>query len=625
MLPAHGWDGGGLAGGNNIYNQNNMNRRGRGSVGYSIYTVPHEEEPMLPSPSFARRDLPSVPTGYGTLSLLVMYDATISDSASFGGFEAQTRSIPIPINNIDKRTNPPSNTYAQSQSPAVSDFIISNYHSPPLQPAMPETMPMPINNTMNAQGEKQRVMSGLSLAMMGEEEDQVMIPPFDPGNLLDSPEEEAFAWGSPATRAAFHLPPGYSETRAYSSEESGLNFPQHSGYGYGYNGAQAALRDQPPPPSPQLGHSPGGLSISPSPLMSTPPQAMWGKPKAVGGALSVVQSIAETASKEDCGIALPFSNPTSLRPLPTSSASRSASASHSASASQVAPSSLGSSPHHNGSLDKSSTHTRKRTSSSSVLLPPVTSLDLLQKSPFSATKKLTAESGGTERSDSDGLAMPFILESYRDEMLTSSIPRMISADPRARTGSIGGLTHCGGSSSNPLLSTFGSLAAISGGYYSTGPMVQSARSGNGGHHFHHDADEMPFAIDNDFPSIGSASNPFTAKSSRSLWSSAKAEALDVAATMNGLSEVTSSLAVSALHQRCATEGKPRLKLFESTQSIKLTSRDTDVGECQSNDDYATIKDQLSDFRSFGASLMVGSTHDRRQRRNGCFLQHQVYD
>jgi hypothetical protein len=43
----------------------------------------------------------------------------------------------------------------------------------------------------------------------------------------------------------------------------------------------------------------------------------------------------------------------------------------------------------------------------------------------------------------------------------------------------------------------------------------------------------------------------------------------------------------------------------------LRSRNSNAAESPSNNDYATIKDQLSDFRSFGASLMVGSIHDSR--------------
>jgi hypothetical protein len=348
----------------------------------------------------------------------------------------------------------------------------------------------------------------------------------------------------------------------------------HSGYGYGYNGAQLATTEPEPQ---QLGNG-ENLSISPSPLISTPPQAMWGKPR-----MGEVPSSIDAADTEEEEIAKPFTNPTSLQPTPSRSASQSAS--------NYVMSSMGSSPANPPSLEKSSGPHRKRTSSSSsAMLPPVTSLDLLQKSPF-ATKP-AADASALERADMDGIAMPFILESYRDEMLTSSIPRMISADSRVRTGSIGG-----GSSS--LLPAFGN--SISGGYHSSGPYATRLSAGQYTH-TNIDADEMPFAVDDEFPLIGSASSPFGAKS-KSLWGSVKGGETD-----GSMSQIASSLAVSSLHQRCAHEGKPRLKLFESAHSLNRTSNNADVDDNSSND-YATTKEQLSDFRSFGASLMVGSTHD----------------
>ncbi|KAL7478140.1 hypothetical protein ACHAW6_003924 [Cyclotella cf. meneghiniana] len=637
---------------------------------YSIYTPPYVET-SLPSPSFARKDLPSIPAGYGTLTLSVMYDATLShydqrpvayyapEIAHRNGRERNaSRSHPIPIQNPAQKIMqdvPPSSGSKVQTSVAVSDYIISNYHSPTLPPVAlnaRHTLDEHDDNRSNngygkniktekqqeeekeEEGEKQqRVMSGLSLAMMGEEDGSTLrrIPPPPQQHPPSNTDEDKPlpSWGSPATRAAFHLPPGYTENggdgRASSAgegREGGNYFAHHGGYGYGYVGGQIAVLEGHEPPPPPMGSLGGndGLSISPSPLISTPPQAMWGKPRqmTVGGGeetLARIQRVEEGALDHDVvgddAVAPPFTNPTSLQPLPLSSASRSAS--HAASLSHVATTSYGSSPHNHAGLEKSLDHPRKRTSSSSVLLPPVTSLDLLQKSPFSITKMMAmgAESAsGIERADSDGLAMPFILESYRDEMLTSSIPRMISADSRQRTSSIGGYTPGTGSSSNPILLPFGSLASISGWYYNTGPL-SSTRSSGGQHSHHIDADEMPFAVDDDFPSIGGASSPFTGRGSKSLWGSTKTDILDGTSTMNGLSEATSSLAVSSLHQRCATEGKPRLKLFESSQSIKLSSRNSDATENPSKNDYATIKEQLSDFCSFGASLMIGSIHDSR--------------
>ncbi|KAL3783595.1 hypothetical protein HJC23_002099 [Cyclotella cryptica] len=719
MLPAHHW-----ALRTHHHQQQQHHRIATNAIRYSIYTPPYIETTSgLPSPSFVRQALPSVPTGYGLWTIAVMYDATLSHpyggtvavasvSASVARWNGQewsaggggSTSHPIPIQNPSSRqqddddddeeeeeavlekkeeerrkrrtTVPLSNGSIDAPSVVVSDYIISNYHSTPPPPLQPLVMNVGHNggnvdgndnrcvngklmmkgkddeeegerDEQQQQQQQQRVMSGLSLAMMGEDEDtnnalsRIPPPPSQPSSNTKK-DESLPSWGSPATRAAFHLPPGYMEEseagRSRSAGEGGGREGQsgkyfvhhHGGYGYGYIGAEwGVLEGQDPPvlpPPPRMGSLGGdkdGLSISPSPLMGTPPQAMWGKPRQVVGgeeeALSRDPCVQEGALENDLGgddvMAPPFTNPTSLQPMPSPLALRSAS--QSASLSHAAPSSYGSSPHHHAGLEKSSEHQRKRTSSSSVLLPPITSLDLLQKSPFSITKMMamgTESTNGTERADSDGLAMPFILESYRDEMLTSSIPRMISADSRQRTNSIGGYTlGAAGSSSNPLLPPLGSLASISGGYYNTGPL-SSTRS-SGGQHSHHpiDAEEMPFAVDDDFPSMGGASNPFSGKSSKSLWGSAQGDILfNGTSTMNGVSEVTSSLAASSLHQRCATDGKPRLKLFESTQqSMKFTSRNSNGDESPSHNDYATIKDQLSDFRSFGASLMVGSIHDSR--------------
>ena len=531
MLPAHGYTGVG------------------GRIGYSIYTTDTSSS-TLPSPSFASKSLPSITTGYGVLSLCVMYDATLL-----------MRSEPMPV--------------VQQQG---TRQIIKDYHSIALQSSEGGV------NDDSKNGEK-RVMSGLSLVMMGEEENQVDLQQqlLQPGqsaqNTSIDVEENVLSWGSPATRAAFHLPP------AYSGEET------HSGYGYGYNGAGAvpqqfssnAAESHLERPSSTSGGE--GLSISPSPLMSTPPQAIWGRPRMQGEEKVLSISIAGKTTVEDDDVAPPFTNPTTLQPT--------------SSISELTPnyaSNLTSS-HTNPnpqSLEKSNTtEVQRKRSSSSLLLPPVTSLDLLQKSPFSNKKKSTGEESS-------------MLESYREDLLLTSIPRMISADSRVvPTGS-----SIGASSSHhqrSLLSPeFDNLNNIPGGYYSTtGPYSHRFNGERGHQHFHSniDAEEMPFAVDDDFPLMSSALSPFGRTSSRSMWvnnsSSKEGEVAFEGSSVNNM--MSSSLAVSALHQRCTMEGKHRLKLFETTTSATGAT----------NNDYATVKDQLSDLRNFGASLMISSntTHD----------------
>ena len=480
----------------NLLPANTLEYSSHGKIGYSIYTVdkdPDDTQIHLPSPSFAFKSLPSISTGMGCMNLSVMYDATL-------------------------QLNDP--------MPVTGQKIIRDYHSQ-----------MPVQEE---EGEK-RVMSGLSLVMMGEEENIGMQPQhheplmpqlqplqMEPGYAVHDVEERLLPWGSPATRAAFHLPPVYGESQDYN---------------YDNNEPRQAVVD----PSGE-----NNLSISPSPFISTPPQSMWGKPRADDSSATRINEGADSAP--------PFVNPTSLQPSPSRSIS------HSTSNCTDAPSrSLDKS-----GLEPSQQRSTRRTSSSSVLLPPVTSLDLLQKSPFSAKNTFV------ER-DTDGIAMPFILESYRDEILTSSVPRMISAVPRS--------------------SGFGTLS-------NSGPYSKSFHAALSQSHSNIDAEEMPFAVDDDFPLIGSASNPFGAKSGKSISASGKGEAVD--GSMSNI--MSSSLAVSSLHQRCVAEGKPRLKLFESsTQSIKLKD-DMEDGSGALND-YATIKEQLSELRNFGASLMVGSGHD----------------
>lgn len=533
MLPAHGYNGVG------------------GKIGYSIYTTDASSS-TLPSPSFASKSLSSITTGYGVLSLCVMYDATLL-----------MRSEPIPV---------------EQQQGGMTRQIIKDYHSIALQSSERGLY----NDSGN--GEK-RVMSGLSLVMMGEEENQPdqQKQLLQPGNYSQNTsidvEENVFPWGSPATRAAFHLPP------AYSGEET------HNGYGYGYNGA-GALPEQfttgnaesrlEQPSSINGGE---GLSISPSPLMSTPPQAIWGRPRKNEGEMVLSTSIVGKTTVEDGDVAPPFTNPTTLQPTPSVSESTSNYTSNFTS-SYTNP--------HPQSLEKSNTADvqRKRTSSS-LLLPPVTSLDLLQKSPFSTKKK----SPGEESS---------VLESYREDLLLTSIPRMISANSCVVPSG----SSIGASSSRHqrslLTPEFDNLNNILGGYYSTTGPYSHRFSGDRGHqHFHSniDAEEMPFAVDDDFPLMSSALSPFGKSSSRSMWanisSGKEGEAAFEGSSVNNM--MSSSLAVSALHQRCTIEGKHRLKLFESTTSASGAI----------NNDYATVKDQLSDFRNFGASLMISSStaHD----------------
>ena len=482
---------------------------------------------------------------------------------------------------------------------AVSDLIITDYHS---SPAIKAKASPSLGNSPNAAGNEKRIMSGLSLAMMADEsgtnsqqQHHQAAVGGDGCGVPISPDEysaeqvDTVAWGSLATRAAFHHPPPTYESLGTTSDDY---FQYHGGYGYGYNGSQVQLSTEVPsspfPPVESVGSrgTNDGLSMSPSPLMSTPPPhySEWMKRRQSSAAENIPSSLKENlgdshnsdrADKDDED-SPPFVNPTTLQALPASGT-----LSGSAPISPRPSSSFGSSPQHHDLRNDS----QRRQSSSSVLLPPVTALDLLQKSPF------TAKSSG-EKND-DNLAMPFSLGSYRDEMFMSSIPKMVAAAPRSRTSS---LATSGG---NPFMASFGQ-SSTAGGYYSTGPFASSSRREI--HSFSQsevadEAEEMPFALALD------EEGPFAKSSSRSLLGSTKG---DLASS--------SSLAVSSLHQRC-DQGKPQLKMFSHPRTRSSSSRNDDDIKFDKDTtaaaDYSSTKDQLSEFRTWhSASLMVDSTSSR---------------
>jgi len=497
---------------------------------------------------------------------------------------------------------------AGGRSRAVSDLIITDYHaSPAMRPK-----PSPAIGSIAGGGNEKRIMSGLSLAMMADENSQQQQQqqyPATAGGMPLTPDEYSeqddsvmqHPWGSLATRAAFHNPPPTYESPGVTDDNDpaagGVTnnfFQYHGGYGYGYNGSQVQLNSEDPQsPFPPVGSAGSrandGLSMSPSPLMSTPPPhySSWMKRRqsAVGTTTpsSLKENLGDTQNsdqgdKDDD--APPFTNPTMLQASGTLSAVPTSPSTHASRQLVQASSSVGNSPQHPEFRNDS----QKRQSSSSVLLPPVTSLDLLQKSPFTAK----GGGGGTGR-DADSLAMPFTLGSYRDEMFMSSIPKLVAAGSKSRTSSLAG-SHSG---TNPFMASFGQSSA--GGYYSTGPFASRREiHGCSQSDAADETEEMPFALALDEDS------PFAKSSSRSMIGSTRGDHSGLAA---------SSLAVSSLHQRC-DQGKPRLKMFSRsrTRSSGISNDDEVKSDKDSTAaDYSSIKDQLSEFRTWhSSSLMVDS-------------------
>jgi len=650
---------------------NHQQSVGWGHIGYSIHVGDEQTQydPPLPSPSFQRQTLPSVSTPYGNMVLSVMYDATLQPNHMLydiierrNGWllsqqqhqqipqqvgmlpsPGQSGTQPIPINthvvgqhasnspgpltinslprNASRRREygscPPaalmmsghptsfgsggpasfgSNTQQQQRSRAASINIISDYHhSPRLKPTSSspsQKNPSSANNSSPATGQNKRVMSGLSLAMMNEDdntspvEDQVP-PSSSPHDHQLHPQAQRevdaliLPFGSPMTRAAFHNPPPIlsndedevptPQQQAYSSgvEDRGTHFfKQHGGYGYGYNGSnlqftdeqQQTKEDQVPPPqfTPSL-----GLSISPNPRVlsnNTPPPPS-------PGTTSLRQSRSGT----------PPTSILSSRPLISSPRQY----------------------HQQGLIDsrsgsdvqRSSRH--RATSSSAVdLLPPVSTLDMLGKSPFAKSRKerSSGKEGDTNTSSSD---------SGGGEKLLSSVPRVVN-DKSDSTGvsTLGGGEDTG-SSTNPTGSATG---------------LQTNSSGNRNRTNTDSGEQLPFAVDDDDDakptSEGKSSDsPLKAsgiRANRELWGSTKADMLGDDGPGGITLGVAETMAVSSLAHRCATDSKVRLRMFESSPAVggneQLSNTATSVSR-------PSIKDQLSDFRSFGASLMMDSTNE----------------
>ncbi|KAL7552683.1 hypothetical protein ACHAWF_015912 [Thalassiosira exigua] len=512
-------------------------------------------------------------------------------------------------------------TPGRRRSRAVSEFIISDYHySPKLKP-----LASPLSEVAGKGEDPKRVMSGLSLAMMNEADNTSPVEQQD-RNTLDNGQQRLkqiqqqdqddiiLSFGSPVTRAAFHSPPpAYPDAdvrhRAQSSglvtdDDDGRGthfFQRHGGYGYGYNGAnvqfdQGPASPSPPAPSGSLGSSPGPGT----PLMGTPPTStIWANRRTLSAAGSNSPS------------APPFVNPTSLQPPPSP---RTRSGDEGVDTPATSPSRQHPRAAAAGDVQQQQKQPqqppqRKRTSSSSAaaLLPPVASLDMLQKSPFLATRKAQAAPAGT--GDAGGSHCS-ILGSYRDSgAFVSSIPRLVDGGGRGIVVSGLGVGSSGGLH-NPL-------SSIAGGYFSTGPHRSS---------LHEEArqteeeaeEELPFAVDDDSPPLG----PLGQGGSRTLWDgSTRVDMMDGTMAGDGVAEITSAMAVSSLHHRCAAERKIRLKMFDGVRRRENSA--VDAGGSHLNDmataiapsiggdqndrpDFASIRDQLSDFRSFGASLMVSS-------------------
>lgn len=536
---------------------------------------------------------------------------------------------------------------------AVSDFIIKDYHNSPKLKPISHSPTDNISEGGNGM-EGQRVMSGLSLAMMNEEangspaagqspgirsrEGQRREPvdrqfahstsPHEYGRYCEQHNVPPPSFGSPATRAAFHNPPPlYSPGSDVRDDRDHLGgtgthfFQKHGGYGYGYNGSNVQFGDAEPPlplqpsmntpPTPQRDLLPRNYSPSRSPSLTRKNSSDYGRhgsdpPPFVNGPPFQPHLTPKTAQRSG---------------TPPTAFSLSASGRQNPIGSPLLGSKGGLAP--DGRVSDSvppQQRSRSRASSShqsTQLLAPVTSLDVLQKSPFLALAA-SVRRGGTKApagGEEGGASNQNILGSCGDDdgALPSSIPEM---------GSIGVSTLGGGSSNNAE----GSNSTATGQRGSTDSSdrkddpVEAARP----------AEELPFAVDDDVPTpaLGAASpaGPTKDGSRSSPWGSTRADVLggtigDGGDGGGGIPEIASTLAVSSLHHRCAADGKVRLKMFDSVRTVESSGEEgrggdpspaTRTASTKNSGDFDAIQDQLSEFRSFRASLMVDNSTNGSQ-------------
>ena len=168
------------------------------------------------------------------------------------------------------------------------------------------------------------------------------------------------------------------------------------------------------------------------------------------------------------------------------------------------------------------------------------------------------------------------------QRLLSSIPKMVSGE-NDKSGSI-------------------AVSTLGGGEASSSNLVRTRNN----------TEELPFAVDDDENDKASPSKSGDRTNSKSLWGSTKADVLEGTLTGGGIGgggEMAETLAASSLAHRCATDGKIRLKMFESTRTIESATGETVTGSGGHNNLAAStggpsIQDQLSEFRQFGASFLA---------------------
>mmetsp|Transcript_28753 Transcript_28753/g.52563 ORF Transcript_28753/g.52563 Transcript_28753/m.52563 type:complete len:858 (-) Transcript_28753:65-2638(-) len=450
-------------------------------------------------------------------------------------------------------------------------------------------------------GEGGKALSGLSLALMNEEhrvEERKEINQHmdrnEGGNQIPPVHRNKSVDEAALRRALHHPPPNFQPTTEDSQQQPAsasprryMNNNSHAGdYGYGYNNwhqrsGSAAIRIS--PNDPQSGDDTGSAGLSQAPLGNTPPTPMFiGSssphiPHRIGVPFSSSKHASTKISPNDMIMSPPFQNPTTLQ-APTSD-----------SGVQTNLSRLRH-PGYSSSNVISPTELPPVKGNDGVLLPPLTSLDLLQlhMSPFKAA---TVEHGSM-------LSSLSMANMGAAAVGPEDTPFAGSSFGSTNASGFGGLSalHRQVPGSDLLLRSSGGGGMLqgrqgSGSSFSIGLHTMDRDSHEPSTSF----DDMPFVVDN-----------FTGLSSGGGFDGFDETARNTNNSLHHSSSVmgtsTSSVAVASFAHKCATAS--RLRLFSSSNIPESTSPKK---QQQIDTDLSTLTDQLAEFRNFGASFTVDDT------------------
>ena len=416
-------------------------------------------------------------------------------------------------------------------------------------------------------------------------------------------------------------------------------YPHAGEYGYGYNSSREPLSSGTSLGGlGAIGGPPGLVTASPSPqfLSATPPFCPSPFPSAPGSAKASVQSSPVSSRML---LAPPFVNPMSLQGSPISEPALPANLVHQGQNQPPDSVTSGASispgrrlrPRHATDPPFMSDAVGVTGDDTGVIpmLPPLSSLDVLQASPFKfATSSQTG--GAADRSLLSSLSGTAVAA------VTGDDPSFGFSGPSNLAGmSAAGAAYYGAASST-LAATWRDASLVSGG----DPALRGSSLDTGcgssaaGDHILSERpltsfEDMPFAVDfgpmagvgmgmgvGGTPTdMGGASNPLghDGRSQTPLLGS-----FTPAATVPG---VSSSQVVTSLAHRCATAG--RLKLFSSTSAVGVVDGDPlhpsnagmdgasewvatgDGGSSDTPDvaaDLSSLTEMLEEFRTFGATL-----------------------